>query len=240
MIDNDNITPNSGPGRNCRRDDTVVHRWTRSIFCPRANSDIQTYLNLYKVFVASVLVSLFFFETTNLLFYSVVSIAVGVGYYLLNEVYPRFIVPFKIIWIIVKHQISLRLKIIKNTVSNSLIGGIWRSISTRIGRVDDPFLIQSNKFNILSYYDNKMIGNNHKKYIYLFNEKSRSNDLIIFKDEFNNDITDCIEPFLGPLQNFHGSLLTPGDFNRKKVYVFRDGVINVSKTFEEHEPIVFA
>jgi hypothetical protein len=84
-----------------------------------------------------------------------------------------------------------------------------------------------------------MVGNNHKKYIYLFNEKSRSNDLIIFKDEFNNDITDSIEPFLGPLQNFHGSLLTPADFNHKKLYVFRDGLINVSKTFEEHEPIVF-
>jgi Family of unknown function (DUF5772) len=198
---------------------------------------IQTYLNLYKVFIVSLLFSLFFFETTNLLFYSIVSITVGIGYYLLNEIYPHFIVPIKIIWIIVKHKIS-RLSLpfapwtksneprnaesmIKNTVTNSLIA-------------------ESNKRNILLYYDNKIIGNNHKKYIYLFNEKSRSNDLIIFKDEFNNDITDSIEPYLGPLQNFHGSLLTPADFNRKKIYVFRDGLINVSKTFEEHEPIVFA
>jgi hypothetical protein len=189
---------------------------------------IQTYLNLYKVFIVSVLFSLFFFETTNLLFYSIISIAVGVGYYLFNEVYPHFVVPFKIMWIIVKHQLSNSLGRFTPHIKDT-IGGIWHKLRTNN--------IQSN--NTLLYYDSKMVGNKRKKYIFLFNEKARSNDLIIFKDEFNNDITDFIEPYLGPLQNFHGSLLTPADFNHKKIYVFRDGSINVSKTFQEHEPILF-
>lgn len=202
-----------------------------------------TYLNLYKVFLVSVLFSLFFFETTNLLFYSIISITVGVGYYLLNEVYPfrfaerlaqrarLYYVPFKIIWILAKHCFTSALK------------GLWSCSPKRPSVVAAAFsptaspTIQAN--NTLSYYDNKMVGNKYKKYIYLFNEKARSNDLIIFKDELNSDITDSIEPYLGPLQNFHGSLLTPADFNHKKIYVFRDGSINISKTFEEDEPIVF-
>jgi hypothetical protein len=91
----------------------------------------------------------------------------------------------------------------------------------------------------LEYYDNQKVGSKDKRYIYLFNEKFRSNDLIIFKDEFDRDITDDIEPYLGPMQNFHGVPLTPGDFNHKKIKVFRDGEICLSKVFEEHDPILW-
>jgi hypothetical protein len=72
----------------------------------------------------------------------------------------------------------------------------------------------------------------------LFNERLRSNDLIVFKNELDQDITDCLEPYLGPMQNFHGVPLTPADFNHKKIKLFRDGDICLSKTFEEHEVMV--
>lgn len=84
----------------------------------------------------------------------------------------------------------------------------------------------------LTYYDEGT------KYIYLFPAKNKSNDLIIFKDENNNDITKEIEPYLGPLQNFHGVLLTPKDLNYKKIFVFRDGDICFSKTFGQNDHLI--
>ena len=78
-----------------------------------------------------------------------------------------------------------------------------------------------------------------KKYIYLFPAKNKSNDLIVFKDENNNDITKEVEPYLGPLQNFHGVLLTPKDLNYKKIFVFRDGDICFSKTFGQNDHLIF-
>jgi hypothetical protein len=75
----------------------------------------------------------------------------------------------------------------------------------------------------------------NKNYIFKFDEKHRSNDLIIFKDEFDHDITDLIEPYLGPLQNFHGISYTPIDFDRKIIKVFRDGNVSYLKTFEKYD-----
>ncbi|AHL67632.1 hypothetical protein DH26_gp145 [Chloriridovirus anopheles1] len=103
--------------------------------------------------------------------------------------------------------------------------------------IDDktPQLQLENGFNSLVYRD--CVSEN--KYIYLFNHKQRSNDLVIFKDESDNDITESMAPYLGPLQDFHGAVLTPGDFKHKKITIFRDGKINCFKTFEEHEPLAF-
>lgn len=95
----------------------------------------------------------------------------------------------------------------------------------------EPTLIKNGNKYILTYFHGK------KKHVFVFDEAARSNDLIIFKDEFNKDITDEIEPFLGPLQNFHGVLYKPNDFGHKKINVFRDGVINFSKTFDENDHI---
>jgi hypothetical protein len=201
---------------------------TEDVVVPFCWRSLVAYLNLYKVFIISVLCSLFFSESTNLLLFSIISIAVGVGYYLLNEMYPQFIVPFKIMWLIAKRQLSNRLSRLIHRV-----GPVPKGCHDSSSKI----MKQANNMSVLSYYD--VINDKCKKYIFLFSEKARSNDLIIFKDEFNNDITDFIEPYLGPLQNFHGSLLTPRDFNHKKIYVFRDGSINVSKTFEGDEPIVF-
>jgi hypothetical protein len=91
------------------------------------------------------------------------------------------------------------------------------------------------EFNHLEYYD---CDKSTKKHVFLFREKSRSNDLIIFKDEFDVDITDFLEPYLGPLQNFHGALLTPWDFEHEKITVFRDGERSLCKTFAKHEPMI--
>jgi hypothetical protein len=103
----------------------------------------------------------------------------------------------------------------------------------------DRFRLQlEDNFNSLEYFDNRKVGCKDKKYIYLFNERLRSNDLIVFKNELDQDITDCLEPYLGPMQNFHGVPLTPADFNHKKIKLFRDGDICLSKTFEEHEVMV--
>jgi hypothetical protein len=95
-------------------------------------------------------------------------------------------------------------------------------------------------FNSLVYDDYIRVGNKNKRYIYLFPEKFRSTDLIIFRDEFDEDITDYIEPYLGPMQNFHGVPLTPADFNFKKIKVFRDGEICLSKTFDGNEALILS
>jgi hypothetical protein len=61
----------------------------------------------------------------------------------------------------------------------------------------------------------------------------------VFKDENDKDVTNNIERYLGPLQNFHGSPLTPKDLGHEKMSVFREGQINMFRTFEKDEPIAF-
>ncbi|ADO00495.1 hypothetical protein WIV_gp151 [Wiseana iridescent virus] len=180
-------------------------------------------LFLIVKFLTLVLVILSFFLPSNSIYFTLaISTVIGSGYYILNETYPRLVM---LLTILVKYQISkLQTKILK--VSRVLL-----TTPTKI----TPRLQSDENFNFLQYYDEDKV--NPKKYILMVKKTLRSNDLIIFKDEFNQDITDHIEPYLGPMQNFHGSLITPGDFQHKKITVFRDGEINFFKTFEEDEPI---
>jgi hypothetical protein len=94
-------------------------------------------------------------------------------------------------------------------------------------------LQKTSDHNFLTYRDND------QEYCYMFRVEHRSNDLIIFTDELDQDVTNLLTPYLGPMQNFHGSSLTPGDFHRKKIKVFRDGKISLMRTFNEDDPIIF-
>jgi hypothetical protein len=150
----------------------------------------------------------------------------GASYYLLCETQPQIMM---VISMLIKYQMRHIFKKIHK---------LWLKITTFLcskSELQTKLRIDDN-FNSLEYYD----WLKDKKYIYLFNENLRSNDLIIFRDELNNDITDHIEPYLGPMQDFHGVKLTPGDFNHKKITIFRDGEINLLKTFKEHEAMVWS
>jgi hypothetical protein len=156
---------------------------------------------------------------------------IGSGYFILCETHPQTML---IISILVKYQLRKISRNIEKFVSfsNNLFFLSFRSDYSKVR------LKLQNNFNSLVYYDVEVRGKD-KQYIYLFNEKLRSNDLIIFKDESDRDITDYIEPYLGPMQDFHGVPVTPNDFNCKRIKVFRDGEICLFKTFEEYEPIKF-
>jgi uncharacterized protein DUF5772 len=171
---------------------------------------------------------LFLFSFLYLPIYSVwftfsISLAIGSGYYLLRETQPQFMM---ILSLIIKYQIN-KLKYKFKTWTNSFMA---RGVNNSKIRLQSEY-----KFNFLEYYD----VDNDKKYIYLFDQKLRSNDLIIFRNESDEDITASLEPYLGPMQNFHGTPLTPADFNLKKLKIFRDGNICMSKIFEENEPLNF-
>jgi hypothetical protein len=184
-------------------------------------------LKLCKIFTVLLVIFAFFLPINSLWFNLVISTAIGSGYYLLGETYPQVMM---IISVLVKYQIQK----IKNKINK------WsRSPQNESLIKSDRFRLQlGDNFNSLEYFDNRKVGCKDKKYIYLFNERLRSNDLIVFKNELDQDITDCLEPYLGPMQNFHGVPLTPADFNHKKIKLFRDGDICLSKTFEEHEVMV--
>lgn len=177
-------------------------------------------LEICKMLTILLIILSFFLPSNSIYFTLTISTVIGSGYYILNETYPRLVM---LITILVKYQITkLQTKFLK----------VWCTfISTKI----TPQLQSDENFNFLQYYDESNV--NPKKYILMVKKTLRSNDLIIFKDEFNQDITEHIEPYLGPMQNFHGSLITPGDFQHKKITVFRDGEINFFKTFEENEPM---
>ena len=155
-------------------------------------------------------------------------IALGNGYQFLWKRYPRFMT---ILSFLVRYQVRKICKQLKLWINVIAI-----FFYTPLTEVEVRFQT-TNNINSLVYYD-KVKGND-KKYIYLFHDKLRSNDLVIFKDENNSDITEHIEPYLGPLQNFHGVPFTPRDFNHKQINVFRDGDICLSKTFEEDQVITF-
>lgn len=78
-----------------------------------------------------------------------------------------------------------------------------------------------------------------KDWMFMFPNRLRSEDLIVFTDEQNLDVTHKIEPYLGPLQNFHGVCYTPADFGYKSLLVFRDGNINIYRKFDQDEVLVF-
>lgn len=183
-------------------------------------------LQIVKIIASLMVVISFFLKANSLWFNLSASVAIGCFYYLMIETQPQLMFLFSMI---VKYQVNkFYLKWIKTPLNT-----ILSFFETQKDKVN--LLQEEDEYQSLEYQDCKY----HKKYIYLFNKNLRSNDLIIFKDENEDDITDYIEPYLGPLQDFHGSLLTPKDFNHKKISVFRDGEINLSKTFEENDPIVF-
>ena len=160
------------------------------------------------------------FNAEFLILTMVFSTLFGYGYYVLVKTQPRLII---ILNMLVRYQINILKKKFYSRFTWPLF-------------FENKFSLKRNdKYVSLKYYDSEK----NKSYVYMFNNNSRSNDLIIFKDENGTDITDSIEPYLGPLQNFHGSLLTPFDFNHKKITVLRDGEIDLIKTFEEYEPIIF-
>lgn len=178
-------------------------------------------IEVCKFFTGVLVVLSFFLQTNSILFTLSISTIVGSCYYILCETQPQFMM---IMSIILRYQLNK----LKNKYNKWLLS-FTKDSKIRLQK-DDNFLF-------LEYYDMNGV-NNHKKYIYLFNQKLRSNDVIIFKDELDNDITDYIEPYLGPMQNFHGVPLTPNDFNHKKITIFRDGDICMSKTFEQNEPLI--
>jgi len=181
-------------------------------------------LEVCKVVVGLLFVALFFIPTNTITFAIIASLMIGGTYYLLCETQPQVIT---LIFIVANHYWRQIYKKISS----------WFNVSVDLNKnqIKNKLDLEDN-FNSLTFHDSKPP---YKKYIYLFNEKYRSNDLVIFKDEHDNDISDYIEPYLGPMQNFFGSPITPRDFNHKKITVFRDGNINLLKTFEENESICF-
>lgn len=163
---------------------------------------------------------IFSFFLPSLWSYMTISIFFGSSYYYICNVYPHYVT---IAVILGTHLYNIIIKKIKYITL--LPSSNKNCLNLECLKLDD------NK-NFLEYMDKKY----NKKYIFMFKENQRSNDLIIFKNEYDQDITDIIEPYLGPLQNFHGILYTPLDFNQKVIKVFREGVeISYIKTFKEDE-----
>jgi hypothetical protein len=183
--------------------------------------DSRVHVELCKVLTCVLFILAFFLPSQSILYIPVISTIIGSSYYLLCETQPQFML---LVSIFIKYQLGK----FKNKFNR------WTLSSINDNKIR---LKKDDNFIFLEYYDIDGL-NNPKKYIYLFNQKLKSNDLIIFKDEFDNDITNSIEPYLGPLQDFHGVIFTPNDFNHKKIKIFRDGDICISKVFEENEPLI--
>lgn len=181
------------------------------------NGASRVKLNCLKLLFVGLSAVLFFTSTKSISFVLISSIMSGIGYYIIIESHPYTIVLltifFKCLWERVK------------MVGDHFIQFFTKQTEAAVDYEDG--------YGSLTYYDEG------KKYIYLFPAKNKSNDLIVFKDENNNDITKEVEPYLGPLQNFHGVLLTPKDLNYKKIFVFRDGDICFSKTFGQNDHLIF-
>jgi len=178
---------------------------------------------LLRGLVSALLIVSFFLSSIWL--YVTIPFALGCIYYLMVESHPQLIF---LLNMVIGYHIQRLSQWCKSWLEStkSLFN---RNINHRIK------LELKNGYSSLAYFDPTL----NKQHIFLFKENQRFNDLIIFRDENEVDITDYIEPYLGPLQNFHGIPLVPRDFGHKKIKVFRDGEINLSRTFEEDEVIKF-
>lgn len=166
---------------------------------------------------ASLLLSFFL---SPLWSYLTISIFFGSGYYYICSVYPHYI---NIIFIIGLY--------LYNAIKKKCCTYLYALSSLSYKGSKNCLKWKDNSY-YLEYHDKKY----NKNYIFMFKENQRSNDLIIFKNEYDEDITDLLEPYLGPLQNFHGISYTPNDFNQKIVKVFREGIeLNYLKTFKKDE-----
>ena len=175
-------------------------------------------LNCLKLLFVGLSAVLFFTSIKSISFMLITSIMSGIGYYIIIESHPYTIVLLTIFFKCLWQRVTMVVQ-------------EWSA--TFFTKQTESAVDYEDGYGSLTYYD---VG---KKYIYLFPVKNKSNDLIVFKDENNNDITKEIEPYLGPLQNFHGVLLTPKDLNYKKIFVFRDGDICFSKTFGQNDHLIF-
>jgi hypothetical protein len=198
---------------------------------PQYQFNQQFKLQIVKTVMLMVVFCAFFLKLNSLLWNMCVSTAVGCFYYLMAETQPQLV--FLIGMVTRYHLNKLYSKWFKTPLD--WLNGL---VSSSLDKDDRLRLQREDGYSSLIYYDCNGTQT-PKKYIYLFKEKERSNDLIIFKDEDECDVTAEIEPYLGPMQNFHGSKLTPRDFNHTKLIVFRDGEINLMKTFEEDDIITF-
>lgn len=187
-------------------------------FQPQSERPIIT---LLKALIPTLCLISFF--SKSIWFYLTGSIALGCSYYLIVESHPQLIF---LLHMFIGYHIQ-RLRRWYN---------LWLENIKNILIVDDRVKLEfKDGYGSLAYYDPTL----KKQHIFLFKENRRLNDLIIFRDENEVDITDSIEPYLGPMQNFHGVPLTPKDFGRNKIKVFRDGEISLNKTFEKDEVINF-
>lgn len=175
-------------------------------------------LNCLKLLFVGLSAVLFFTSIKSISFMLITSIMSGIGYYIIIESHPYTIVLLTIFFKCLWQRVTM-------------VGDQWSA--TFFTKQTESAVDYEDGYGSLTYYDEG------KKYIYLFPAKNKSNDLIVFKDENNNDITKEVEPYLGPLQNFHGVLLTPKDLNYKKIFVFRDGDICFSKTFGQNDHLIF-
>lgn len=180
-------------------------------------------LNCLKLLFVGLSAVLFFTSIKSISFVLITSIVSGIGYYIIIESHPYTIVLLTIFFKCLWQRV---------TMVGEQFFQEWIS-ATFFTKQTESAVDYEDGYGSLTYYDEG------KKYIYLFPAKNKSNDLIVFKDENNNDITKEVEQYLGPLQNFHGVLLTPKDLNYKKIFVFRDGDICFSKTFGQNDPLIF-
>lgn len=188
-------------------------------------------LQIVKTVMLMVVFCAFFLKLNSLLWNVCVSTAVGCFYYLMAETQPQLVF---LIGMVTRYHIN---KLYSKWFQTPL-NWLNELVSSSLDKDDRLRLQREDGSSSLIYYDCNGTQT-PKKYIYLFKEKERSNDLIIFKDENGCDVTTEIEPYLGPMQNFHGSKLTPRYFSHTKLTVFRDGEINLMKTFEEDDIITF-
>lgn len=185
-------------------------------------------------------------------FYAIISSVVGIGYYLLLETHPQAMIIVHMIlhyrYTRAKNCVLWRLRRLLSargaeiTQTISKCGAKLETLLRLDERRVTPTLEYDDDYSSIVYNDNcsnALKTPQSKQFVYLFHEKHRSNDLIVFKDENDKDVTDDIERYLGPLQNFHGSPLTPKDLGHQKISVFREGQINMVRTFQKDEPITF-
>ena len=64
---------------------------------------------------------------------------------------------------------------------------------------------------------------------------SPSSVFLILGDE-GIDLTDTIEPYLGPYENFHGKFTTPHTFNQSMLSI--ETIDGVSRTFKQYDNII--
>lgn len=167
-----------------------------------------------SMFISSLL--LLYFPFTSLWFTLTASIFFGNLYYWATEAHPILIMCMTIL---VRHRLR--------NLYTYIITAAERSHNPP---ATDPFGIG---YNSLTYH------NNGKKFIYLFKTSHASNDLVIVKDQNNIDVTDMVEPYLGPCLDFHGASLTPSDIGYESLTIFKDGDSEFYKTFTKNEVMHF-